>query len=60
MKKSLQLEAQIREKSGKHHAKNVRQQSRVPAVVYGHKEEPLSVSLNEHDLVEGRHGSMIS
>jgi len=33
----------------------VRTQGRIPAVVYGHKQEPQAISVDEHDFVEGLH-----
>ena len=56
MVKGLLLKAEVREHTGTHSAKTVRKQGRVPAIVYGHKEEPLAVSLDAHNLVEGLHG----
>jgi large subunit ribosomal protein L25 len=48
---ALVLKAQVRETSGSKHAAALRQQGQVPAVVYGHKEKPLSIALNEHDFL---------
>ena len=57
MDKTLALEAQIRERAGSRAAAQLRKQGRVPAIVYGHKREPVSISLDSHDFVEGlRHG----
>ncbi len=55
MEKSLLLKAEIREQTGSGHAAKVRKGGRIPAVVYGHKEEPVSISLDAHNLVEGLH-----
>jgi large subunit ribosomal protein L25 len=55
MEKSLLLKAEIREQTGSGHAAAVRKQGRIPAVVYGHKEESVAVSLDAHNLVEGLH-----
>lgn len=55
MAKKLLLKAEIREHSGTHRAAEVRRQGRIPAIVYGHKEEPVSISLDAHDFVEGLH-----
>lgn len=54
MDKTLVLEAQSRD-TGSKAAVKVRKQGRVPAIVYGHKEEPVAVSLDAHDFVEGLH-----
>jgi large subunit ribosomal protein L25 len=57
MIKALSLEAQIRDGKGSKAAAAVRRQGRIPAIVYGHKETPVSISLDAHDFVEGlRHG----
>jgi large subunit ribosomal protein L25 len=55
MEKILLLKAEIREKTGSGQAAKVRKGGRIPAVVYGHKEEPVAISLDAHNLVEGLH-----
>ena len=55
MEKTLLLKAQIRENTGSKDAKRVRKIGRIPAVVYGHKKEPIAISLDENTLVEGLH-----
>jgi large subunit ribosomal protein L25 len=55
MEKSLLLKAEIREQTGSGHAAKVRKGGRIPAVAYGHKEEPVAISLDAHNLVEGLH-----
>jgi len=55
MEKTLQLEAQVRRGSGSREATRLRQQGRVPAIVYGHQKDPVAISLDAHDLVEGLH-----
>jgi len=55
MAKELLLEAEIREKTGSHAVKHVLKQGRIPAIVYGHKEEPISISLDGHNFMEGLH-----
>jgi large subunit ribosomal protein L25 len=55
MEKSLLLKAEIREQTGSGHAAKVRKGGRIPAVVYGHKEETVAISLDAHNLVEGLH-----
>ena len=55
MDKTLLLEAQVREQTGSRAAAQVRKQGRIPAIVYGHKQEPLAISLDAHDFVEGLH-----
>jgi len=57
MIEALSLEAQLRDGLGSKAAAAVRRQGRIPAIVYGHKETPVAISLDAHDLVEGlRHG----
>jgi len=55
MDKTLLLEAQVRENTGSSAAKKVRKQGRVPAIVYGHKQDPVAISLDAHDFAEGLH-----
>jgi large subunit ribosomal protein L25 len=55
MEKTLLLKAELREHTGSKAVRKVRKQGRVPAIVYGHKQEPVAISLDEHDFVEGLH-----
>jgi len=55
MAKTVSLEAQLREHTGSKAAEAVRRQGRLPAVVYGHQQQPVAVSLNAHDFTEGLH-----
>ena len=55
MKKTLLLKAEVREHTGSKAVRKVRQQGRIPAIVYGHKKEPVAISLDQHDFVEGLH-----
>ncbi len=55
MVKTLLLKAEVREHTGSKAVQKVRQQGRIPAIVYGHKQEPVAISLDEHDFVEGLH-----
>jgi len=50
MVESLVLKAQKREQKGTRAARQLRIKGLVPAVIYGHKQEPVSVTLNFHDL----------
>jgi large subunit ribosomal protein L25 len=57
MIEALSLEAQLRDGTGSKAAAAVRRQGRIPAIVYGHKQEPVAISLDAHDFTEGlRHG----
>jgi len=49
------LEAQIREQTGSRAAAQVRKQGRIPAIVYGHKQDPVAITLDAHDFAEGLH-----
>ena len=53
MEKALLLKAEVREKTGSHAAVGLRKQGRIPAVVYGHKQEPIAISLDAHELTKG-------
>ena len=55
MAKTLQLTATIRENTGTKAAARERKQGRIPAIVYGHKKEPVAISLDAHNLAEGLH-----
>jgi large subunit ribosomal protein L25 len=55
MGKTLVLKAEVREHTGRKAVQKLRRQGAIPAVVYGHKEEPVAVSLDAHDFVEVLH-----
>jgi len=55
MEETLVLKGQKREGIGSKAAAKLRRQGRIPAIVYGHKQEPVAISLDEHNLVEGVH-----
>ena len=55
MTKTLSLKAEVREHTGSRAASQVRRQGRIPAIVYGHKQEPMAISLDAHDFVEALH-----
>jgi large subunit ribosomal protein L25 len=55
MGKTLSLKAEVREQTGSKATNRVRRQGRIPAIVYGHKQEPVAISLDAHDFVEGLH-----
>lgn len=55
MEKTLLLKAEIREQTGSKDAKKLRKGGRIPAVVYGHKQEPVAISLDRNTIVEGLH-----
>ncbi len=55
MDKTLLLEAQVREQKGTKAAARLRKEGRIPAIVYGHKQEPVAISVDSHDFAEGLH-----
>lgn len=55
MEKDLRLTATIREHTGSKAAARERKQGRIPAIVYGHKKEPVAISLDAHNLAERLH-----
>ena len=55
MAKMLLLKAEVREHTGSKAVRKVREKGRIPAIVYGHKQEPVAISLDAHDFVEGLH-----
>ena len=55
MEKALLLKAEVREQLGSKKAAELRRRGRIPAIVYGHKKEPVAISLDAHNLVEGLH-----
>ena len=60
MADSVTLAAQKREGRGTRAAERLRKQGRVPAVVYGHKEATVSVSLARDELLAAlRHGARV-
>jgi large subunit ribosomal protein L25 len=56
---SHDLQVQARDERGKQAAKRLRREGRIPAVVYGRKEDPISVSVNAKELRDflAHHGS---
>src|SRR3989339_189332 len=55
MEKTLVLKADIREHIGSHSNKALRKKGLIPAIIYGHKQDAMPVSLDSHDFVEGLH-----
>lgn len=55
MNDTLLLEAQIREHTGSKAVARIRKQGQVPAIVYGHKQDPVAISLDAHDFAQGLH-----
>ncbi len=55
MEERLALKAEVREGAGSAKAAQLRKNARIPAIVYGHKEEIISIALDAHDFLEGIH-----
>ena len=55
MAETLILKAEVRENTGSKAVRKVRRQGKLPAIVYGHKKEPVAISLDAHDFVKGLH-----
>lgn len=49
------LKAEARKDSGTKSSAKLRDMGRMPAIVYGHGKEPLSISVNLHDFTEALH-----
>lgn len=52
MSDALTLSAETRERAGKGASRAVRREGRVPAVIYGNKQEPLSIHIEERTLIK--------
>jgi large subunit ribosomal protein L25 len=52
MSEQLTLPAEARERAGKGASRAMRREGRVPAVIYGNKEEPVAIHLEEKALVK--------
>ena len=52
MSDTLTLSAETRDRAGKGASRAVRREGRVPAVIYGNKQEPVSIHLEEKALVK--------
>lgn len=50
MVETIVLKAEKREQAGSRCSRKLRKQGLIPAIIYGHKMEPLAVQLNYHDL----------
>jgi large subunit ribosomal protein L25 len=51
----LSVNAQIRQEVGKKSTAKLRKLGSIPAIIYGHKQEPLAVALDAHNFAEGLH-----
>ena len=55
MAKTKLLKAELREHTGTNAVQKVRKEGRIPAIVYGHKKNPVAISLDAHNFVEVLH-----
>jgi large subunit ribosomal protein L25 len=55
-KQTYELTAEARERVGKGSARELRRNGRVPAVIYGDKQEPTPISLSYKDIHQRLHG----
>jgi large subunit ribosomal protein L25 len=55
MDKATVLKAQTRQHRGSKDSARLRKQGQIPAIVYGHKKEPVSISIDGHTFVEQLH-----
>lgn len=51
MHKTPKIQVMPREKVGSIYARRLRSQGRLPAVIYGHKQDPVSVSVDEKEIL---------
>ena len=51
----IQLKAEVRETVGSRQAARLRKAGKIPAIVYGHGQEPVSIAVDLHDLTEALH-----
>ncbi len=55
MSDSVMLKAEVREQSGTKATAKLRALGKLPGIVYGHKQDPVSISLDAHAFVEALH-----
>lgn len=56
MSETTVLKANIRQQSGSNKSASLRKQGLLPAVIYGHKKEPVSISVDGRAFLDGLHG----
>jgi len=52
MSEVLELSAEVRERAGKGASRAIRREGRVPAVIYGDKQEPIAIHLEEKVIMK--------
>jgi len=55
MAETMELKVEIRFGVGSKNAAKLRKTGKLPAIVYGHKEEPITIVLDSHDFTEALH-----
>lgn len=55
MSDTVALKAQVREQAGSRVAARLREQGQLPAVVYGHKQDPVSITLAAREFLDALH-----
>lgn len=55
MSDTFVLKSEIRQGLGTKDSAQARGQGKIPAVIYGHKQDPVNILLNSHDFVEALH-----
>lgn len=55
MEETLVLKAEKRDQTGTKATAQIRKAGRIPGIVYGHKKEPIAISLDAHSLVQSLH-----
>ena len=55
MSETVVLKASVREESGTRKSVALREQGKLPAVVYGHKKEPVSIVLESREFLDSLH-----
>ena len=55
MSDTMVMKADVRNDIGSKHTKRLRRKGIVPAIVYGHKEEPVNLSFDLHGITEALH-----
>ena len=55
MSETVVLKASVREESGTRKSVALREQGKLPAVVYGHKKEPVAIALDAREFLDSLH-----
>jgi ribosomal protein L25 (general stress protein Ctc) len=55
MADTITLKAEKRKETGSKRTARLRREGKLPAVIYGHKQETTAISLDAHDFIEGLH-----